>query len=286
MIDKTALAAGLELLHRPVLPLVTIVQFFLVTGDFDSVEEVIGQLPEDIETGYAVYAHAAADLAPYTDLLQPLIDLKAGRVPEERVVTSDGESLDAMSAISALVAQQVLTRELEQINSLLCAPCNCTLCCIGPDTSMEQDFFEIPLQSGEAEFFPLERIDTEASRAHRADEEPSLQVGGRNFYQRTEPVLIHWRHGWSQILPKTSRCPNLESSGRCRVYPNRPQVCRRPQIFPYMVEPTEQNGQPVLRLRQALLGVIDCPYVQLLQEEIAAYAAACELEMIFRHNKA
>ncbi len=273
-------------MHRPVLPLVTMVQFFLLTGDFDSVEEVIAQLPENIETGYAVYEQAAVDLAPYATLLHPLIDLKAGRVPEERVVTSEGEPVDAMTATSVLVAQQVLTRELEQINSLLCAPCNCTLCCVGPDAAMEQDFFEIPLQPYEADFFPLERIDTEASRMHRADDEPSLQVGGRDFYQRTDPVLIHWHHGWSQILPKASRCPNLESSGRCRVYPNRPLVCRRPQIFPYVVEPSEQDGQPVLRIRQALLGVIDCPYVQLLKDEIAAYAAACELEMIFRHNKA
>ena len=39
-------------------------------------------------------------------------------------------------------------------------------------------------------------------------------------------------------------------------------------------------------LRQSLLAVVDCPYVRQLQEEIAAYAAACELEMVFRHNKA
>jgi len=53
-----------------------------------------------------------------------------------------------------------------------------------------------------------------------------------------------------------------------------------------VVESVEHQGQPALRLRQSLLAVVDCPYVRLLQEEIGAYAAACELEMIFRHNKA
>ena len=38
-------------------------------------------------------------------------------------------------------------------------------------------------------------------------------------------------------------------------------------------------------LRETLLAVIDCPYVQTLQEEIAAYAAACELELVLRENK-
>jgi Fe-S-cluster containining protein len=151
---------------------------------------------------------------------------------------------------------------------------------------MAQTYFEIPLQSGEGDFFPLERIDTEASRTHRVDEEPPLQVGGRDFFDQSDPMLIHWQRGWSLILPQESRCPNLETSGRCRIYPDRPEVCRRPQIFPYVVEPVERDGESVLRLRQALLAVVDCPYVRLLQDEIAAYAAACELEMIFRHNKA
>jgi hypothetical protein len=53
-----------------------------------------------------------------------------------------------------------------------------------------------------------------------------------------------------------------------------------------VVEPVEEAQPPAFRLRQTLLAVVDCPYVQLLQDEIAAYAAACELEMLFRHNKA
>ena len=278
--------AGRDLLLRPVLPLVGIVQFLYITGDFATVDEVIAQLPAPIETGFAVYDDPAALLAPYAELLQPLVDLKSGKEPEQQVVTSEGEPVDAMTATCALVAQGVLTQELERINSLLCGPCNCTLCCVGPEAAMAQTYFEIPLQPGEADFFPLERIDTPASRARRIDTEPPLQVGGRDFFDRPEPVLINWRHGWSLILPRESRCPNLEDAGRCRVYPDRPQVCRRPQIFPYVVEPVEVDGQGLLRLRQTLLAVVDCPYVLRLRDEIAAYAAACELEMIFRHNKA
>jgi Fe-S-cluster containining protein len=286
MINKELCQAGLDILHKPVLPLVGIVQFLYLTGDFATIEEIIAQLPETIETSYATYEDAAVLLAPYAALLQPFVDLKAGKGPEQRVVTSAGEPVDAMTAVTALVAQQVLTQELELINSRLCAPCQCTLCCVGPDADMAQAYFEIPLQPGEADFFPLERIDSTESQMHRVDDEQPLQVAGRDFFDGPDPLLIHWQHGWSLILPRESRCPNLENLGRCRVYPDRPQVCRRPQIFPYVLESVAQEGQSVLRLRQALLAVVDCPYVRLLQDEIATYGAACELEMIFRHNKA
>jgi len=287
MVEREAFAAGLEFLHRPVLPLVGIVQFLYLTGDFATVDEVIAELPDEIETGYARYAHAAADLAPYADLLQPLEALKGGKRPEEQVVDGEGNPVDAMTAAIALVSQRVLTRELEQINSLLCGPCGCILCCVGPEASMVQSYFEIPLQAGEVDFFRLEQIDTPVSRAHLVGDEPPLQTAGGDFFDRPDPVLIHWQSGWSLILPRASRCPNLEASGRCLVYPDRPEVCRRPQIFPYVVEPVrgEERGATVLRLRQSLLAVLDCPYVRLLQDEIAAYAAACELEMVFRHNK-
>jgi Fe-S-cluster containining protein len=286
MVEKEALKTGLALLRQPVLPLVGIVQFLYLTGNFASVEEVIGQMPADIETGYALYGDAASLLAPYADLLQPLVALKAGVPPHDQVVDSEGHPVDPMVATGALVAQHILVRELERINSLLCAPCGCTLCCSGPDADMSQAYFEIPLQPGEIDFFSLERIDSAASQAHRVDDEPPLKVSERDFFDRAEPALIRWQPGWSLILPKASRCPNLEASGRCHVYLDRPQVCRRPQIFPYVVEPIEDQGQPAFRLRQTLLAVVDCPYVQLLQDEIAAYAAACELEMVFRQNKA
>lgn len=286
--EREALAAGRALLHRPVLPLVAIVQFLYLTGDFATVEAVIAELPAEIETSYCRYDDAAADLAPYADLLRPLEALKAGQPPPESVVDGEGKAVDAMTAVIALVTQRVLTRELERINSLLCGPCGCTLCCVGPEAAMAQCYFEIPLQAGENRLFPLDRIDSLASQGHRVDDEPPLQVHGHAFFVHPQPLLIHWQQGWSLILPRASRCPNLQDSGRCLVYLDRPEVCRRPQIFAYVVEPVpaEGSGEALLRLRQTLLAVVDCPYVQLLQDEIAAYAAACELEMIFRHNKA
>jgi Fe-S-cluster containining protein len=286
MIEKEALTAGQALLRQPVLPLAGIVQFVYLTGDFATVEEVLGQLPEEIETGHALYRDPASLLAPYTDLLQPLVALKTGEPLPDRVVDPAGTPVDAMTATIALVGQRILTRELERINSLLCAPCGCTLCCVGPEADMAQTYFEIPLQPEEIDVFPLERIDSPESRSHRADDDPPLKVDGRDFFDRTELALIHWQQGWSLILPKMSRCSNLTAAGHCRVYPDRPEVCRRPQLFPYMVEPIEDQGHAAFRLRQTLLAVVDCPYVRLLQDDIAAYAAACELEMIFRHNKA
>jgi len=287
MVEKEAFAAGVALLRKPVLPLVGIVQFLYLTGAFAEVEEVIAELPETIETGFAVYEHAAAYLALHADLMQPLVALKTGEPLLEQVVDNGGQLVDAMTATAALVAQRILTRELEQINSLLCGPCNCTLCCTGPATEMAQAYFEIPLQLGETHLFAVERIDTPISRALRVDDEPSLKVRGRDFFDRTDPVLIHWSHGWSLILPQKSRCPNLQDAGSCRIYSQRPQVCRRPQIFPYIVEPVAATTEvhPVYRLRHTLLAVVDCPYVRLLQDEIAAYAAASELDMIFRRNK-
>ncbi|WP_448875178.1 YkgJ family cysteine cluster protein [Desulfobulbus propionicus] len=286
MIDKKALQEGMALLRQPVLPLVSMVQFLYLTGDFATVDEVIGQMPSDIETGFATYGDPVGLLRPYADLLQPLAEVKAGKAMQETVVDVNSSPVDSMTAITALVAQGILTRELELINSRLCAPCGCTLCCVGPDPEMQQAYFEIPLRPGEPEHFPLERIDTPASRAARISDEPPLRVEDRDFYQRQDPVLIRWQGGWSLVLPTASRCPHLEPSGRCRIYPRRPEVCRRPQIFPYMVEPIEDGNRTAFRLRQSLLAVVDCPYVQLLQEEISAYAAACELEMIFRRNKA
>lgn len=85
-----------------------------------------------------------------------------------------------------------------------------------------------------------------------------------------------------------SSCPNLESqTGRCTVYIDRPKVCRRPQIFSYILEPvTGEDGEIIAqRLRRTLLAIIDCPYVEVLQEEIAAYAAACELNLVIKRNK-
>lgn len=287
-IDKQQLSPGLELLQQPVLPLVSMVQFFLLTGDFTTVAEVIDEMPSPIETGYTTYKQPQELLRRHLPALQLFESIQADSELEFEVQTVDGELVDTMTAISAVVLQQVLTEELEGINSLLCAPCGCRLCCIGPETSMEQDFFEIPLQDSETDLFAVNRFDTTQSRTHTSMDEISLQVDNAPFYTQKNPAVFHWQNGWSLILPRATSCPNLEKvDGRCLVYGERPEVCRRPQIFPYIVEKMETKGtKPVYRLRQSLLAIMDCPYVSILQEEIAAYGAACELDVIFKQNKA
>ncbi len=285
---KDDLQQGLDLLATPVLPLVSMVQFLFLTGPFATVAEVVDELPEPIETGHAVYAQPRRQLGRYLELLLPLEALKKGEPPPCRVVDDRGAAMDGMTATTSLVLQRVLAAELEEINSVLCAPCGCTLCCTGPDDGMAQEFFEIPLRERETALFDVRRHESpELARRRAMDEEPAL-VDGHPFYRTADSGLFRWRTGWSLILPRKSRCPNLESSGRCRVYPDRPVVCRRPQIFPYVLEPLEDDtgGNGTQRLRSALLAVVDCPYVQALRDEIAAYGAACELEVIFRQNKA
>lgn len=281
--EKEDFQAGLALLGQPALPLVSMVQFIYLTGDFATVAEVIDEMPEPIETGYALYEHPRALLRRHLPHLNLLESLKDGKAMQEEIVDETGEILESMTAVTALISQRIMEDELDPINSALCGPCGCTLCCVGPDQTMQQEFFEIPLQDAETELFPVDRHDDADSRGCLAMDDVPLQLDGQPFYNRSGPELIHWQNGWSLILPKDSSCAGLETSGRCRVYESRPRVCRKPQIFSYVLEPTGQPEQ--YRLRSSLLAVTDCPYVQILQDEIAAYAAACELELIFKGNK-
>jgi len=287
-IDKQQLSSGLELLQQPVLPLVSMVQFFFLTGQFTTVAEVIDEMPSPIETPYTTYEQPQELLRCHLKALQLLESLKTGSKPKFEVITAEGETVDAMTALSAVAFQQILTDELEEINSRLCAPCGCRLCCIGPEPSMEQDFFEIPLKDSETALFAVNQHDTTASRSHCSMDKHPLTIDNSPFYKQKNPSVFHWKNGWSLILPKSANCPNLEQiDGRCQVYVDRPEVCRRPQIFPYIIEKMDSKGaKPIYRLRQSLLAIVDCPYVSTLQEEIAAYGAACELEVIFKQNKA
>lgn len=282
-VEKEDLQAGISLLAGPVLPLVSMVQFLYLTGPFERIEEVIDEMPEPIETGYALYENPREQLYSHLARLRLLEGLKSGEELKIHVVNESGEAVDDMTACAGLVSQRIMEDELEIINSVLCGPCGCTLCCTGPDTSMDQEFFEIPLQDGETALFSVARHDSADSRSRRALDDESLQLDGAPFYALSGPELFHWQNGWSLILPRESSCPGLEENGRCRVYTNRPQVCRRPQIFSYILEKMNQPDQ--FRLRGSLLAVTDCPYVRLLREEIAAYAAACELELILKENK-
>lgn len=282
-------AGGKRLLGQPVMPLVSMLQFLFMTGPFVSIAEVIRELPEPIETDRACYEHPRELLQGYLDILIGLEMLKHEGCVDGTIVDENNNPVDPVTAGTALMGQQVLTRELEAINSQLCAPCGCTLCCTGPDQAMAQEFFEIPLSSGELKLFPVPSHDSEASRCRRSGSPDELMLEDRPFYLTRDPNLVHWQNGWSLIMPKGSSCPNLEvESGRCRVYVERPEVCRRPQIFAYMVEPydADPDAGPSYRIRQSLLAITDCPYVSRLRDEIAEYAAASELHLVFNRNKA
>lgn len=282
------LAAGRALLARPLLPLARLAGFLYLTGPFERIAELLGELPDPIEIGGVLYPQPAALLQPYLAILQEFEQFKHPTARPYRIIDESGNELPSMEAIDLWCSHHMLVQELEVINSLLCAPCGCTLCCTGPAAEMDQVFFEIPLHAAECQRFPLAAMDTEASRATTPYQEPPLRRGDLPFYE-TAPALYHWQGGWSLILPRNAACPHLEPTGRCRIYPHRPEVCRRPQIFSYVLEalPAAQaNEVTTYQARRSLLAVWDCPYVQVLQESIAAFAAACELTPVFRQNKA
>jgi Fe-S-cluster containining protein len=283
--------AGLDRLSQPILPLIRLVQLLYLTGPFATINELLAELNEPIDT-VVRYEDPAQAIAPYLDLLTELHHLK-DHTPTNYAVFNHGvEPMSTMEAIDLWVAQQVVTRELEAINSLLCGPCGCSLCCTGPTPELRQLFFEIPLAAAETALFGLGRTDTPESRAVSADSEPAFQLHGRPFYEHG-PALYHWRSGWSMILPRAAACPHLQQTKACAIYPERPVVCRRPQIFAYILDRTpayDLDGPtapiPAFRHEGKILAIWDCPYVKRFQQEIALYAERCELEPIFKENKA
>jgi len=291
---------GLRLLKHPVLPLFRMVQFLFLTGTFDRVEEIVEQLVEPIETNAATYDDPVAFLTPFLPVMEGIETLKKEEgqaIP--LIVDEHDKPVNRFTAIESWMGQQILTMELEKINSLLCGPCDCVLCCVGPDyetasgagRQMEQEFFEIPLIEAETALFELPRLDNEQTRSVTANSEPPLQSADRPFYEQG-PAIYNWQNGWTMILPRKSRCPQLDGQKHtCRIYQQRPAVCRRPQIFPYLLEKSnaDANGNQanaaVHVARNKLLAVWDCPYVREFKQEIAAYAEACRLEPVFMENK-
>lgn len=288
---------GLRHLRRPLLPLARMVHFFLATGAADNVAGVLAQLPARIDTEFACYDDPARLLRPFLPLLDELL-LEAP--PASSVVAEDNTPLEPVAARLALIWQALLERELETINSLLCAPCDCTLCCTGPARDMEQDYFFIPLAEDELPLFPLSRISLQEQQAE--GREPGAAPEKNDFSRpdpnvlafllsaqggEATPCIVRRQQEWLLALPRGHACPQL-SDGRCRCYAERPRVCRRPQLFPYLLEPLPTAGRdagPAYRLRHALRAVSDCPYVAALRQDIADYAAACELTLYFGPNK-
>jgi Fe-S-cluster containining protein len=284
---------GLSALKAPVWPLCNLGILLYMTSPYSRMEELLQELPSPVEILGVTYNGPAGLLAPLLDLLRLMEVLKTGETdapwPVPPIQTPEGEGLDPMEGTIAWIKQAVVERELEGINSLLCGPCRCTLCCTGPDEDARQEYFEIPLSDRKTALFPLPTVDTAHSRSLTAASEPELTVEGIPFFHQP-PTLYHWSGGWSLILPRGSRCPNLDGNGTCRVYPKRPDVCRRPQIFPVVLErtPLSLPDGAVGRWtrRESLLAVWDCPYVRELKDPIIRYAEMNELETVFRENKA
>lgn len=284
---------GLTMLERPILPLVRLAGMLYLTGPFQTLDELLCELTEPVETGGLGYDNPAELLRPYREAMQPYERLKMPAPPSRFIVEENGQGADQLAALDGWVAQNVLLQELAAISSELCTPCDCTICCTGPGEEQSQCFFEIPLQDDEVGAFDLPLVDSALSRDASSSDEPPLLIDNRPFYQ-TPAALYHWRHGWSLILPARSACPSLDPrTGLCRIYPGRPEVCRRPPLFAYMLEEDREHDLevegvllPAYVIRKKILAVWDCPFVRQFQEQIGRYAELCGLEPIFKQNKA
>ena len=290
--DNNLPGKALWRLRHPILPLVRMVKFLFLTGPFVFVDEILAELVSPIEFGEETYEKPGECLNEFLSVLKEFEQLKKAGKPAYKILSDSISPMDLWSAVDLWVAQQVLALELERINSLLCQPCKCFLCCIGPEDNMRQKFFEIPLQDLEIHRFPVEKIDSPLLRQYSSQTEPPFLRDGLPFYN-TSLAIYHWQDGWSLILPQGTSCPGLNrQTGLCQIYEKRPEVCRRTQIFPYVLEKSgeqdnETDGErlPVYIAREKLLAIWDCPYVRQFQKEIAAYAERCELEPIFKENK-
>ncbi len=273
---------ALGMLEKPAWPLVHLAFYLYLAGDYDGFRKMAPDLPVPMEVGETLYEEPDLVLLSHMEALQSLETLKGDRPCQVSTIHHpDGSQVKGTEAVVAWTKHQVLERELEVINSLLCSAQGCDLCCTGPDPGDEKEYFEIPLEGAEAKMFtqvPL--VSSEETQVLSREDKDSLEIEGRPFYSK-ETAVYHWRDGFSLILPKEARCPNLDKNGRCTVYSNRPWVCRRPQIFCYVLD----KGRQGLIMRDSLLAVLDCPYVNKYREEIESYARLCGTELIFRRNK-
>ena len=303
--NNTRDAGGLDLLKQPVLPLVNMVEFLYLTGPFKKIKEVLSRMTKPVELEGVQFENPQQMLRPYETVLQEFEVIKGEKKLSASlpfIVDEKQNPLAKRGVLELWIKQQILSQELEKINSSLCGPCGCVLCCTGPNSEfdtlsgfkgeMRQEFFEIPLGDSEVDIFTLSRIDTEDSRKLAAQSEPSLQLDQIPFYKH-ETALYHWQNGWSLILPQGSICPRLSrDTKRCMVYEKRPEVCRKPQIFPYVLEKTADTAKrsdgvliPVYMARNKVLAVWDCPYVRKYQDEIGFYAEMSGLVPIFKKSK-
>lgn len=292
---------GVSLLRNPAWPLCNMAIMLYLTGPYSRFAQLLEDMPDELEIASITYREPAKILTDYLPFLNIFERFKTDdHNPEDSeqppdkssennktqteditVLSESGDEADAFEAATARAKQNIVDRELETINSLLCAPCRCTLCCTGPDMEAGQEFFEIPLHDSEKELFDLPVIDSEKSRKTSPYAEIPLKVKERPFYLNP-PGLYRWSHGWSMILTRGSSCPALSSQGTCAIYPTRPKVCRKPQIFAVILK---RRKEKTYTMQNTVLAVWDCPYVRCLKDDITGYAAMNETDVVFRENK-
>ncbi len=271
-----------------------------LTGPYKRIEELLPDMPDELEVASITYHTPAKILTNFLKFLKIFETIKHPELQDNKeknlfsnskgnknnaladiTVMTNGEEADPFDAATARAKHNIIDTELESINSLLCTPCKCTLCCTGPSKNAKQDFFEIPLSSDEAKLFKLPVHDSDESKKTDAYAENSLKINGKPFYS-LPPALYHWKNGWSMILTRESSCPALSSKGACTIYSSRPRVCRKPQVFAAILEHQQAD---TYTFKNSLVAVWDCPYVRELKQLITDYAAHNETDIIFRENK-
>ena len=278
------------MLQEPVWPLFQTVVLLALAGEYTPASGIISELPDPVELPAYNCANPAEKLRPYLDLLDRLARvLVTGRPDagmEPFTITGNGRNLGLTEAVTEHTRQKVLERELEAVNSLLCKPWSCHICCTGPQENARHRFFEIPLGPDEIDLFAVPAVDSADTRSSSPYDTDDLHINGRPFYE-AGPAIFHWAGGWSLILPRGTECPNLMAGQGCISYARRPETCKKPQIFAYVINMRNNETKTgTFDLAESLLAVTDCPYVNALREKILDYAQANGLRLVLRANKA
>ncbi len=284
-------ATALKIMDRPIWPLCRLTILLYLTSAHDKLQDVFSCLPDPVEIENVEYEKPTELLEPYIPFLTLIEQLKPSNsstdnsynVPDQ-IVNETGNNIDIFEKTIYWIQHKVIEKELEVINSYLCGSVNCIICCTGPNEDARHEFFEIPLSGDEINLFNIPKHDNEYTVQSTPYTEPPLTMDGVVFY-KNKPAIYHWQYGWSLILPRATECPHLDKDGRCKIYDNRPDVCKRPQIFPKVMEKDIKKPDAPWRYTRTLLAILDCPYVVGLKEKISQYAQKNELDCVFTHNK-
>ncbi len=280
--------SALNMLQNPVWPLCRLTLMLYLTSPYSELKKIIFELPKKIELEDITYDTPVDILTPYLDELSYIEVVKNDNYSRKKLIpkilSEDGQELDLLERVIYFIQQNIIDKELESINSYLCRPMNCTLCCIGPKKDALQEFFEIPLLEKEIGLFALDVIEDDKSIYMTPYDEPPFLIEDKPFYFHP-PKIYRWSYGYSLILPKGTKCPNLDTQGRCIIYKRRPVVCRKPQIFSKVIDRDIKVKDSFWQIRKSILAITDCPYVLATKDKIISYANKNELDCVFMQNK-